>query len=117
MTAKITELIDKDDNFEVVRDKIAQILADEIANQMVLAVDGGKDPDLWKLRIFAERSAPWAQWLDDQTDESPIVNVWFDNHSVDLKASNAISRQRKRPLTGASVIACYYAAAKRRMGA
>ena len=90
----INELIDKQDNVELVRDQIAAILATEIANQQVLATAAAKDPDEWKLRIFKERSNPWEQWLNDQSDKSPIVNVWFDNSNYDPKASNAIERQK-----------------------
>ena len=90
----INELIDKQDNVELVRDQIAAILATEIANQQILATAAEKDPDEWKLRIFKERSNPWEQYLNEQSDKSPIVNVWFDNSSYDPKASNAIERQK-----------------------
>lgn len=89
----ISTLIDKQDNFEVVRDQIAAILTTEVASQMQLATDGGKDPDDWKLRIFSERSNPWEQWLNEQTDASPIVNIWYDNSSFDASKSNVVERQ------------------------
>ena len=100
----ITELIDKQDNFEVIRDQIAAILATEIANQMQLATDGGKNPDDWKLRIFSERSNPWEQLLNEQSDRSPIVNVWFDNSNFDPAASNIVERQKTE---GVFNIDCY----------
>ena len=77
-------LIDKQDNFEVIRDQIAAILVAEVANQMQLATNAAKDPQDWKLRIFTERSNPWEQWLNGQTDKSPLVNQ---------KASNISERQ------------------------
>lgn len=100
----IAELIDKQDNFEIIRDQIAAILATEVANQMQLAADGGKDPDDWKLRIFSERSNPWEQLLNEQADRSPIVNVWFDNSNFDPAASNISERQKTE---GVFNIDCY----------
>jgi hypothetical protein len=100
----IAELIDKQDNFEVIRDQIAAILATEVANQMALATAGGKDPDNWKLRIFSERSNPWEQLLNEQVDRSPIVNVWFDNSNFDPAASNISERQKTE---GVFNIDCY----------
>jgi len=88
------ELIDKQDNIEIIRDQIAAILVIEIANQQVLAFAAAKDPDDWKLRIFSERSNPWEQFLNNQEDTSPIVNVWIDNANYDSKASNILERQK-----------------------
>lgn len=94
----IAGLIDKKDNFEIIRDQIAAILAAETANQQALAVTAGKDPDLWKLRIFSERSNPWEQFQGredgEETDGSPIVNVWYDNSSFDPGASTVVERQK-----------------------
>lgn len=100
----IAALIDKQDNFEVIRDQIAAILATEVASQMALATAGGKDPDDWKLRIFSERSNPWEQLLNEQTDRSPIVNVWLDNSNFDPAASNISERQKTE---GVFNIDCY----------
>lgn len=100
----IAELIDKQDNFEVIRDQIAAILATEVASQMALASGEGKDPNDWKLRIFSERSNPWEQLLNEQTDRSPIVNVWFDNSNFDPAASNISERQKTE---GVFNIDCY----------
>ena len=100
----IAELTDKQDNFEIIRDQIAAILATEVAKQIALATTGGKDPDEWKLRIFSERSNPWEQLLNEQTDRSPIVNVWFDNSNFDPAASNISERQKTE---GVFNIDCY----------
>lgn len=100
----IQSLIDKQDNFEIVRDKIASILTLEVANQMALAGDAEKDPLDWKLRIFLERDNPFEQWLNSQDDPSPIVNVWFDNASFDPAASNVAERQASE---GIFNIDCY----------
>lgn len=90
----ISGLIDKRDTFEIVRDEIAAILKVESANQMQLATDAGRDPDDWKLRIYSERSNPWEALLNEQTDRSPIVNVWYENSDFDPRASNTIERQK-----------------------
>jgi hypothetical protein len=89
----IPALIDKQDTFEIVRDQIAAILMTEVASQMQLATDAAKDPADWKLRIFTERSNPWEQWLNEQNDKSPIVNVWYDNSNFSQNKSNALERQ------------------------
>ncbi len=90
----ITTLIDKQDSFEIVLDQIVAILQLEIANQQVLAVGAGKDPLLWKLRVFKERFNPWEQFLNNPTDTSPIVNVWFDNESFDKSMGDVVKRQQ-----------------------
>lgn len=100
----IDSLIDKSDNFEIVRDKIAAILVAEVASQMSLATAAAKDSNDWKLRIFTERSNPWEQWLNDQTDTSPIVNIWVDNSNFDPKASNIMERQKSETVFN---IDCY----------
>lgn len=90
----IPGLIDKQDNFELIRDQIAAILVTESTSQQALATAGGKDPALWKLRVFRERSNPWEQWRDGPADTAPIVNVWYDNSGYDLAASDLIARQK-----------------------
>jgi len=89
----ISTLIDKQDTFEIVRDQIGAILTIEIASQMQLATNAGKDPNDYKLRIFTERSNPWEEFLNEVVDTSPLVNVWFDNSSFDPSKSNVVERQ------------------------
>lgn len=91
----IDTLIDKQDTFEVVRDQIALILVTEVANQMALASAATKDPLDWKMRIFTERSNPWEQFLnlDDATDKSPLINVWYDNGNFPENKGNTVERQ------------------------
>lgn len=90
----IESLIDKQDSFEIVRDQLAFILASEVARQMQLATGAGQDPQLWRLRVFLERSNPWEEWLHTQDDRSPIVNIWFNNASYDGRAGNVVERQK-----------------------
>lgn len=93
------ELIDKQDNFEIIRGQIAAILVTEVANQMSLAVAAAKDPDLWKLRVFLERSNPFEQFLNDpKADTSPIINIWVDNSQFEEKSSNIMERQKSETI-------------------
>lgn len=98
MTALILNLIDKLDTFEIVRDKVGLILAEESAAQQQLAIDGGKDPALWELRVFLERSNPWEFLRTDDggvpLNTSPVVSVWFDSSNLDARASQTIDRQQ-----------------------
>lgn len=101
----ISTLINKQDNFEIIRDKIAAILATEVANQVALATAASEpDPDQWRLHIFTERSNPWEQWLNDPVDTRPIVNVWYDNSNFELSGSNVVERQKTQ---GVFNIDCY----------
>ena len=105
----IPMLIDKQDTFEVVRDKLAVILATESANQVILAA-AKPNPDDWKLRVFTERTNPWAEYDDDPVDVSPIVNIWFDNANFDPASSNVMERQKSEAVFN---IDCYgYAKSK-----
>lgn len=89
------ELIDKRDNVEIIRDEIAAILATEIASQISLATTAGKpDPNLWKVRVFQERANPWEVFPEKTSDDSPIVNVWWDSSSFDMSTSNIVERQK-----------------------
>lgn len=91
----IPNLIDKQDAYEIIRDQIAAILATESASQQALAVLAGEDPELWKLRVYKERSNPWESFLNDQsTDTSPIVNVVYDTSDFDLSKSNIQKTQQ-----------------------
>ena len=99
MAAKLQTLIDKQDTFEIVRDRIAQIIVDESANQVALATTAGKsDPTQWDLRVFTERAEPWEQVQRDQeanrVSDVPIVNVWFESLTFDERKSNVVSRQQ-----------------------
>jgi len=74
-------LIDKEDNFEKIRDEIAAILAKETVNQQNLATLAGKDSKLWKFDVFTERSRVWESLLDTEVPRFPVVNVWFDSEN------------------------------------
>lgn len=112
MPAQITQLIDKTDFSEQVRDQIGAILLVEQAAQQQLALLSGKNPKDFKLRVFVERSNPWSEFLDrpdpqsnmPDDDASPIVNVRFDASKVDRKSSNVVEKQQ---YDGTYFIDCY----------
>jgi len=89
-------LINKVDNFEIIRDQIASILVGEISNQKALAIAATLDPKDWDLRIYKERSNAWEQWLTvtDDTITTPIVNVAFDISNVDAAATTQHHKQK-----------------------
>lgn len=108
MSALITELIDKVDRSEQIRDEIAAILLLESENQQALAAAAipAKNPALWDLRVFLERSNPWEMFkaAPDQIDGTPIVNVSLESINYDAHSSNTVERQMA---TGLYHIDCY----------
>jgi len=89
----LQSLIDKTDTVEAVRDQIALILATERDNQKRLATQCGRDASLWAFDVCTDRSNPFEKWLNDQTDDTPIVSVWFDSANFDKSKSDAVERQ------------------------
>lgn len=87
-------LIDKQDNFEIIRDQLAALLVAEVANQKLFAVAATKNPDDWDMKIYIERSNPWEKWLNNQDDLIPIINVSFERSSVDGQASDPMKKQK-----------------------
>jgi hypothetical protein len=100
----IESLIDKQDNFEIIRDQIAAILVTEVVNQKALAIATGKDADLWDFKTYTERSNPWESYLNDIAELTPIVNVWYDNSNFKEASSNILERQNSEAIFN---IDCY----------
>lgn len=92
----INSLLENKDSFELVRDQIAIILKCNVEEQMTLATAGGKDPELWNLRIFTERSNPFEEFLNvvDGDPTTPIVNIWYDSQNFDRRKGN-VNRQQQ----------------------
>ena len=90
----IGKLIDKYDTFEIVRDKIAAILLLETADQVRMAVNAGKDPEGWDLRVFAERSNAWEEFRDGTESPTPIVNITYDNSEMDGTSGSTVESQK-----------------------
>jgi hypothetical protein len=101
----IETLIDKQDNFETIRDQVAGILVLESAAQMELAALAGKDPALWNLEVYAERANPFEKWLDSECcDKDPIVNIWYNDSNFNKDRSDTHYRQH---VTGSINIDCF----------
>jgi hypothetical protein len=97
-------LIDKTDTFELVRDKIAQILADEIAGQVSQA---GANADAYRLHVYTERANPWNGWLYselEQIDPTPFVNVFYESDVFNRRSGNVVESQETEAIYN---IDCY----------
>jgi hypothetical protein len=108
-TTRIAELIEKTDSFETLRDEIAAILAVESAQQQALALAAGENPLLWTLRVYTERSAPWAAFPDvgesvPVYETTPVVNVCWDSSNYERSGSNVFENQKT---VGTFNIDCY----------
>lgn len=96
MVATLAALIDKRDNFELVRDQVAVLLAENTAAQKKLAATvTGKDSALWDLRVFTEQSAPWEVYLNEPppVPAPPLLSVWYESGSFDRSKSDVVKRQ------------------------
>lgn len=83
----IEELISNPDRVEVVRDKVALLLAEESAAQMVLA---GAQSERFRLNVYTERANPWEQLKEGPF--SPIVNVSLERCDFHTESSS-VGRQ------------------------
>jgi GGDEF domain-containing protein len=108
VTAKISALIDKQDSVELIRDQLGLILLEESAAQQALATTANEDPNLWKLRVFSEREAPWDEFRESPDVGSaaacPIVNISLQSEAFDKSKSNAFERQHD---TAVFFLDCY----------
>ena len=75
------ELIDKQDNFELVRNEIAAILAAETLNQQAKALAAGKNPELWKFEVYIERARIWESLSELEKPVAPVVSVYFESEN------------------------------------
>ena len=91
----IEELIPQPQAFELVRDRIAEIIAAETMQQQALAMTAGADPSAYALRVFTERANPIGEWTftDEGEDERPIVNVMFKSLSIGGMDGDVVRRQ------------------------
>ena len=105
----INVLIDKKDNFELIKYKIASILKSELENQKNLAKaiseDKAKDYDM---KIFIDKVNPLSIYSEARTQNEkgqlPIVNITFDGDDLTLEGSSNIGQQKVR---GTYYIDCY----------
>lgn len=75
------ELIDKQDNFELIRNEIAAILAAETINQQAKALAAGKNPELWKFDVYVERARIWESLSELEKPVAPVVSVYFESEN------------------------------------
>jgi len=81
MAAKITQLINKQDSFELIRDQVAAILEIEKENQKLLSGASAADYDF---SVFIEKFHPWELLINSNGDilsDTPLINVFFDTAS------------------------------------
>lgn len=108
MAARLTALIDKQDNNEIIRDQIAALLAVEEANQRTLAIAASQDPNNYKFDVYIERSRPFesltAKGDGSEIGQMPLVNILFDNDVFDNKNADQTQKQRVK---GTFFIDCY----------
>lgn len=107
MASPLPDLITTQDTFEIVGQRLAEIIAVNAAQQAVLAV-GQPDPTEWDLRVFTERKSPWNMWAnleDFQANRAPIVNVWYQSSVFDTEATADIGPQRATALYNIDIVA------------
>lgn len=88
MSAKIEALILTQDVVEVVRDRIAAILAIECANQAQLALDSLSEAEArdYKISVYVENERPWESGVSGAAME-PAVNVSVSQTAEDASGS------------------------------
>jgi len=97
LAPKLTELVDKVDVFELVRDQIGALLLIETEQQQLLATAAARDPTPWDLRVYTERTNPFGEFVDLVEGEDPprpIVNVSYSGSTYIKSSSNVVERQR-----------------------
>jgi hypothetical protein len=87
LSEELIPLSSRRDNCVIIRDKIAEIIAKELLIQQSLATDAGLDPNDYKADVYLERMNPWERYRDNDPDTTPIINVWYDGGTADLRRS------------------------------
>lgn len=101
----INILIDKKDNFELVKYKIASILKSELENQKKLAKEKSH---LYDIKVFVDKINPLSIYSETRTQNEkgqlPIINIIFDSDDLTQDGSGNIGRQKVK---GTFYIDCY----------
>lgn len=105
----INVLIDKKDNFELIKYKIASIIKSELENQKKLAREISEDKAKnYDIKVFIDKVNPLSIYSESQTQNEkgqlPIVNITFDGDDLTLEGSSNIREQKVR---GTYYIDCY----------
>jgi hypothetical protein len=77
--------------YELVRDRIAEILTAELANQVTLAEAVPVDSTPYKMTVVVEETIPY---IISQIKNQPIVNVWYDTGDILTDVSPATNQQQ-----------------------
>lgn len=88
MVAVLTTRIVNPLAFMVVRRRIYDILVAELQNQQDLAVLASQDPTPYEITVYEEKYNPWT------IGQFPLVNVWYDTGSIDMKSSSPTGDQQ-----------------------
>ena len=91
--ALINELIDSPDGLEIANLAVATILAEEIANQVLLAEADSQDVSLYQAKVYENRMDPWDTNGLDGSDQTPIINVWTPNTRYEEKGGTVRARR------------------------
>lgn len=102
-------LITERDGFEVVRDRLPEILAMETAAQQAQATAQSLNPDDWKFKVYSERTTPWEMFLGATPDTTPVVNITYDGGTFDKGRSNLNVRQNTTSLFNVDCYGCDHA--------
>lgn len=94
----LQSLIDKRDNLEIVRDQVATILMLELQNQQQKALDAGRDPQEWRLRVFTERANCWGEFSSDDSGDDDTGAPAFDPTPIVSILAHKVKYDRARSL-------------------
>lgn len=105
----INVLIDKKDNFELVKYKIASILKSELENQKKLAKEISEEKAKnYDIKIFIDKVNPLSVYSEarsqNEKGQLPIINITFDSDDLTQAGSGNVGRQKVR---GTFYIDCY----------
>lgn len=74
--------------FELVRDQIAAIIVNELANQITLAIADSAPTEPYEIAVTTEKTDSWNK------SQFPLVNVWYDSGNIDTSASSPANQQQ-----------------------
>jgi hypothetical protein len=97
MNPLIPELLDKPDNIEKIRDRIALILKMECANQYRMAQESHlENPEDYAISVYLENSRPWQLTENGQgKNPFPLVNVQTLGYKRDSEAGGETVNRKK----------------------
>ena len=106
MNSQINELLNKQDNAEIIRDRIAAILKLELSNQKKIADENKniKDKKDFNINVYLENSRPWDLISNSENKNPfPLINVCLQETTEAQKPGGS----SKTKYTGLYLIDCY----------